>query len=76
MDTRRFPDDSRGCCLSLFSLGRAGLRVQVGDRHTRDYGAACRGPPGLDGRGSVGEFIDVSRRCLLLASRSRERRRG
>jgi hypothetical protein len=46
-DTRLLPRlESRS-----FSLGRAGLRVQVGDRHTRDYGAACRGPPGLDGRG-------------------------
>jgi hypothetical protein len=27
------------------SPGKAGLRVQTGDRHTRDYGAACRGPP-------------------------------
>jgi len=37
-----------------------------GNRHTRDYGAACRGPPGLDGRESVGDFL----------TRSRERRRG
>jgi hypothetical protein len=27
------------------SPGKAGLRVQAGDTHTRDYGAACRGPP-------------------------------
>jgi hypothetical protein len=28
----------------ITSPGKAGLRVQSGDRHTRDYGAACRGP--------------------------------
>jgi hypothetical protein len=27
------------------SPGKAGLRVQSGDTHTRDDGAACRGPP-------------------------------
>jgi len=27
------------------SPGKAGLRVQTGDRHTREHGAACRGPP-------------------------------
>jgi len=62
-----------------FSLGRAGLRVQVGDRHTRDYGAACRGPPGLDGRGSVGEFLTAWQMSLLMlmpVPRFRERRRG
>jgi hypothetical protein len=52
-DTRLLPRlESRS-----ISPGRAGLRVQVGDRHSRDYGAACRGPPGLDGRGSVGDDL-------------------
>jgi hypothetical protein len=27
------------------SPGKAGLRVQAGDTHTRVDGAACRGPP-------------------------------
>jgi hypothetical protein len=27
------------------SPGKAGLRVQTGDGHTREHGAACRGPP-------------------------------
>jgi hypothetical protein len=33
------------------SPGKAGLRVQAGDGHTRVNGAACRGPPVVRGRG-------------------------
>ena len=29
----------------ITSPGKAGLRVQAGDGHTRANGAACRGPP-------------------------------
>jgi hypothetical protein len=54
-----------------FSLGRAGLRVQVGDRHTRDYGAACRGPTSLDCRGSVGDALTTCSMFLAGAWCSR-----
>jgi hypothetical protein len=35
------------------SPGKAGLRVQAGDRHTRVNGAACRGPPVVRERSGV-----------------------
>jgi hypothetical protein len=35
------------------SPGKAGLRVQAGDRHTREYGAACRGPPVVRERSGI-----------------------
>jgi hypothetical protein len=35
------------------SPGKAGLRVQAGDGHTRGYGAACRGPPVVRERSGI-----------------------
>jgi len=35
------------------SPGKAGLRVQTGDRHTREHGAACRGPPVVRERSGI-----------------------
>jgi hypothetical protein len=35
------------------SPGKAGLRVQSGDGHTREHGAACRGPPVVRERSGI-----------------------
>jgi hypothetical protein len=35
------------------SPGKAGLRVQAGDGHTREHGAACRGPPVVRERSGI-----------------------
>jgi hypothetical protein len=35
------------------SPGKAGLRVQAGDGHTRENGAACRGPPVVRERSGI-----------------------
>jgi len=35
------------------SPGKAGLRVQSGDGHTRVNGAACRGPPVVRERSGI-----------------------
>jgi hypothetical protein len=37
----------------ITSPGKAGLRVQTGDRHTRENGAACRGPPVVRERSGI-----------------------
>jgi hypothetical protein len=43
-----------GALLSLTaSPGKAGLRVQTGDGHTREHGAACRGPPVVRERSGI-----------------------
>jgi hypothetical protein len=37
----------------ITSPGKAGLRVQTGDTHTREHGAACRGPPVVRERSGI-----------------------
>jgi hypothetical protein len=43
------------------SPGKAGLRVQTGDGHTRDYGAACRGPPVVRERSGIVQTLRPNR---------------
>jgi hypothetical protein len=43
------------------SSGKAGLRVQSGDGHTRDYGAACRGPPVVRERSGIVSTLSPNR---------------
>jgi hypothetical protein len=56
-DTRQLPDVYWIILDALLSLttspGKAGLRVQTGDRHTREHGAACRGPPVVRERSGI-----------------------
>jgi hypothetical protein len=47
------------------SPGKAGLRVQAGDRHTRDGGAACRGPPVVRERGKSRNSVPEDPRVLF-----------
>jgi hypothetical protein len=52
------------------SPGKAGLRVQAGDRHTRVNGAACRGPPVVRERsGIIRTLRPIGSRVLLGWSR-------
>jgi hypothetical protein len=43
------------------SPGKAGLRVQAGDGHTRANGAACRGPPVVRERNGIIWTLRLSR---------------
>jgi hypothetical protein len=51
------------------SPGKAGLRVQSGDRHTREHGAACRGPPVVRERDESRHSVPIGFRVLFGTER-------